>query len=113
MSSAYSLLLGNVLARRETPALIRADGSVITWRALDDASAAYASALQARGIARGDRVALFAESAVDVVVAAVGHHRAGFVHVPANPGYGAAERAHVVDDSGAKLVLDDASLSAL
>jgi acyl-CoA synthetase (AMP-forming)/AMP-acid ligase II len=68
---------------------------------------AWAHALAARGISRGDRVAVFASNSLAVVDALLGHHRAGVVHVPINPGYQEAELAHILEDSGAKMVLVD------
>ncbi len=111
MHAASRQLLHHVIGRSAAPALRHGD-SAVTWKELDDASRALAASLAAQGAAPGDRVAVCADNSVAVVVAALANHRAGFVHVPVNPGYGAEERAHVVGDSGARLVLDAAALAA-
>lgn len=80
-------------------------GRTYTFGDLDDASRRYASGLVARGIGHGDRVAVFAENRPEVVVALLGHHRLGVVHVPLNPRYRAEEAGHVLADSGARAVV--------
>lgn len=86
----------------------------LTPRELDRSSRAYAAGLLALGVGRGDRVAVLLPSRPELVVALVGHLRAGVVHVPINTRYREAEVAHILADSGAKLVLHDATtVSAL
>jgi acyl-CoA synthetase (AMP-forming)/AMP-acid ligase II len=102
-------LLAHVLARHTTPALVL-DDRVLTWADLDDLSTSFAAMLAARGLLRGDRVAVFAQNGPGVVIALLACHRAGFVYVPINPGYQDEELAHVVTDSGAKVVLRDDDL---
>ncbi len=107
-------LLDRVLARSASPALIVADDATgtatsrpISWAELDDASRAFAAwERTTHGVQRGDRVAVVAAHGVAPVVSLLAHHRAGVVHVPVNPAYQGAERAHVVGDCGAKVVFD-------
>ena len=70
----------------------------------------YALSLASLGISRGDRVAVFAESSADLVVALVGHHLLGAVHVPVNTRYREEEAGHILRDSGAAALLYDLSL---
>lgn len=106
-------LIERVLARSNDVAIALDDGRTFTWAALDDASRAFATwERDAHGVQRGDRVAVIAAHGVDAVVSLLAHHRAGIVHVPVNPAYRGAERAHVVDDCGAKLVLDPPLLAS-
>ena len=72
---------------------------------LDSASRRYAAGLSALGIGRGDRVAVFAESTAEVIVALLGHYRLGAIHVPINTRYRAEEAGHILRDSGARAVL--------
>ncbi len=81
------------------------EGRTWTFGDLDRLSAAYARGLSAAGIRKGDRVAVFAESSPEVIVALLGHYRLGAVHVPINTRYRGAEVAHILDDSGATAVL--------
>jgi malonyl-CoA/methylmalonyl-CoA synthetase len=76
-----------------------------TFGDLDRLSAAYAARLDGLGIRRGDRVAVFAESSPEVVLALLGHYRLGVIHVPINTRYRAEEAGHILRDSGARAVL--------
>jgi acyl-CoA synthetase (AMP-forming)/AMP-acid ligase II len=59
------------------------------------------------GVAPGDRVACFAEGDLDVIAALLACHALGAVWVPVNPGYQDAELCHVLEHSGASVVLCD------
>jgi acyl-CoA synthetase (AMP-forming)/AMP-acid ligase II len=76
-----------------------------TFGDLDRLSRRYARGLAAAGVAAGDRVAVYAETSPEVLVALLGHYRLGVVHVPINTRYRAEELAHVLTDSGAKAVV--------
>ncbi|MCX4245430.1 AMP-binding protein [Paraliomyxa miuraensis] len=71
----------------------------------------WAMALHAHGLPRGARVAVLAEGHPEVVALMLGLHRAGLVCVPINPRYREAELRHVIDDSGAALLLCDRTLA--
>ncbi len=93
-----------------------AEPSALTWGELERASAAWARAMLRRGLGPGDRVALLAGASLGNVVALVGHHRAGLVHVPINTRYRAREAGHIVVDSGARALVyddEDGALAAL
>ena len=64
-----------------------------------------AGALAELGIAKGDRVAVWAPNSVDWIVAAFGLLTAGGVLVPVNTRFKAEEAADVVRRSGARAVL--------
>ena len=68
----------------------------------------FAAALGERGIARGERVALFLGNSPDFLAAYLGTHLAGAVVVPVNTAYKRAELGHIFEDSGARLCLTDA-----
>jgi fatty-acyl-CoA synthase len=83
-----------------------------THGGIERASARYGGALQALGLARGDRVALILSDNADFVFAFLGAIRAGIVPVPIYPPTGIGKLAgyldntlHIVDRSGAKLLL--------
>lgn len=103
-ASALERLLFHLTASRDRTALV-SDARTYAFGDLDDASRRYAAGLVARGIEPGDRVAVFAENRPEVVVALLGHHRLGVIHVPLNPRYRAEEAGHVLGDSGARAVV--------
>jgi acyl-CoA ligase (AMP-forming) (exosortase A-associated) len=72
---------------------------------LDALVSAAAAGLVARGIERGDRVALYSAKSIEWVAAAFAVARAGGVVVPVNPLLKPAQVEHILDDSGAKLLL--------
>jgi acyl-CoA synthetase (AMP-forming)/AMP-acid ligase II len=88
----------------EKPAIVF-EGRTWTFGDLDRLSAAYARGLSGKGIERGDRVAVFAETSPEVVVALLGHYRLGAIHVPINTRYRGEEVTHILEDSGARAVL--------
>jgi malonyl-CoA/methylmalonyl-CoA synthetase len=88
----------------EKPAIVF-ENRTWTYADLDRLSAAYARGLAAKGIEPGDRVAVFAETSPEVIVALLGHYRLGAVHVPINTRYREEELAHILEDSGARAVL--------
>lgn len=95
-----------------SPAL-RSLGVVWTWDGLDRLMRRHAARLARLGVQAGDRVVVCAESSAAHVAVVLAHLRLGVVHVPANTRYGADELAHVIGDSGARLVLRDEDLHAL
>ena len=82
-----------------------ADGDALTWRRLEARAAGWAAALAGRGVAAGDRVAVTGPSGLAVVTALVGHLRTGVAHVPVNARYREAEVRHILEDSGARLLV--------
>ena len=85
---------------------VSVDGEPITHAELDAAAAVVAGWL-ARRVRPGDRVLIAAGASVGFVRCYLGALRAGAVVVLANPGYTAAELAHLVADSGVVLALAD------
>jgi acyl-CoA synthetase (AMP-forming)/AMP-acid ligase II len=85
---------------------VTVDGEAVTHAELDDGAARVAGWL-ARRVRPGDRVLFAAAASVGFVRCYLGALRAGAVVVLANPGYTAAELAHLADDSGAVLAFAD------
>ncbi len=108
--------LGDLLDRSgdtERPLFIEpgaGGGAKMTTVAEFDARcAAVARGLLARGIARGDRVAILSANRTDYVATFMGAMRAGIVPAPINHKLPPARATEVVADSGARLVLFDAA----
>ena len=85
---------------------VSVDGVPVTHAGLDAAAGRLAGWLAVR-IAPGDRVLLAAGPGPGFLRCYLGALRAGAVVVLANPGYTAAELAHLVTDSGARLAFAD------
>jgi long-chain acyl-CoA synthetase len=97
-------------ATPERVALIGPD-TALTWADLEDRVARTAGGLRALGLAddaHPARVAIALPNTPDFAVAVFAVMRAGLVAVPVNPGYTPREMAHVLDDSGAALLITDA-----
>ncbi|MFF5233497.1 FadD3 family acyl-CoA ligase [Dactylosporangium sp. NPDC000521] len=84
------------------------DGSVrLTYAGLAEEVARFAGALAARGVGKGDRVALWAPNSWRWVVAALGVVTAGGVLVPLNTRFKGPEAGYILARSGARLLLVD------
>ncbi|WP_432993629.1 FadD3 family acyl-CoA ligase [Dactylosporangium sp. CA-233914] len=84
------------------------DGDVrLTYTDLAAEVARFAEALAARGVVKGDRVALWAPNGWRWIVAALGIVSAGGVLVPLNTRFKGPEAAYILARSGARLLLVD------
>jgi long-chain acyl-CoA synthetase len=88
--------------RRDAAACL---GSRLRFRELDELSQALAAWFQARGVARGTRVALMMPNLPQYMVAIAAVLRAGCVVVNVNPLYTARELEHQLKDSGAEAIV--------
>lgn len=77
----------------------------ITYRDIDEMSAALGAWLQAKGLQRGDRIALMMPNIPQYTVAIAAVLRAGFAVVNVNPLYTPRELEHQLKDSGAKAIV--------
>ena len=77
----------------------------ITYAELDDAVGRNAAELLAQGLAPGDRVASWMGKTMLACVLPLAAARAGLVHVPINPVLRRAQAAHILADSGARLLV--------
>ncbi|MDJ0463386.1 AMP-binding protein [Streptomyces sp. H27-C3] len=82
----------------EHPALTYFDGR-LTYREIDALSDSVAGHLAAKGLRRGDRVAVMLQNTPHFVIALLGAWKAGATVVPVNPMYKSAEVAHVLADA--------------
>ncbi|MFG2131144.1 class I adenylate-forming enzyme family protein [Streptomyces sp. NPDC048751] len=70
----------------------------LTYREVDELSDSVAGHLAARGLERGDRVAVLLQNSPQFVLALLGAWKAGAIVVPVNPMYKAGEVTHVLRD---------------
>ncbi|MBN9428984.1 MAG: long-chain fatty acid--CoA ligase [Burkholderiales bacterium] len=80
-------------------------GKEISFGEVDELSRRLAAWLQAKGLQKGDRVALMMPNVLQYPVALAGVLRAGFVVVNVNPLYTPRELEHQLKDSGAKAIV--------
>ncbi|GGT41018.1 hypothetical protein GCM10010271_51270 [Streptomyces kurssanovii] len=71
----------------------------LSYRETDDLSDSVAGHLAARGISRGDRVAIMLQNTPHFVIGLLGAWKAGATVVPLNPMYKSGEVAHVLADA--------------
>ncbi len=85
--------------------VVRAQGYRATWDQLWESTGRAARGLLARGIARGDRVGIWAPNRYEWVVLQFASARVGAVLVNLNPAYRTSELAHALRQSGLRLLL--------
>ncbi|OAN37843.1 non-ribosomal peptide synthetase [Mycolicibacterium iranicum] len=99
-------------SRLGSVALTWSTGS-LTYRELDEAADRVASALLAAGVTAETPVAVKLRRGPDYVVAMFGVLKAGGVIVPLDPGMPTERISDILDQSGARLLIDDAYLASL
>jgi long-chain acyl-CoA synthetase len=80
-------------------------GKTLTYAELDAQSRAFGAWLQAKGLAKGARVALMMPNCLQYPVAMFGTLRAGCTVVNVNPLYTPRELEHQLKDSGAEVIV--------
>ncbi len=80
-----------------------------SYQELDLRARRAGAALAAAGVAPGDRVAVCAASSAEHIAAIVAVHHVGAILVPINPRASAPELRHVLEDSGASILLADST----
>jgi acyl-CoA synthetase (AMP-forming)/AMP-acid ligase II len=98
-------VLDPVLARDPGRAALIGRHGRLSYAELDRAANRAAEALRAQGIARGDRVAACLPNDVDIVVAFLAAMRAGAIWVGVNRVLAPPEKAYILEDCGAALLL--------
>jgi long-chain acyl-CoA synthetase len=91
--------------RRADEPLLHYFDAALTGREVAAASDALACHLAERGVARGDRVALYLQNVPAFPLGLIAAWKLGAIAVPINPMLREREVAGIVDDSGAKAVI--------
>lgn len=108
-------LLHEALARdaQTTPdkAAVVVEGTPYTYSQLLDQASRLATALVARGIQRGDRVAIYMDNSWPCVIAIYATLMAGGVFLVINPQTKSDKLQFIIDDSDAKVLLTDGHLA--
>jgi long-chain acyl-CoA synthetase len=97
--------LGRLAREHGDNAAILFKGTTISYRRLDDESNACAAALIARGVHKGDRVALVLPNCPQFMIAEFGAWKAGAIVVPLNPTYSERELAQALDATQAETIV--------
>ena len=110
------LLHDGLFARAADPAFaskpaVVVEGKPYTYAELRDAVVRLASTLHARGVERGDRVAIYMDNTWPCVVSLYATLAAGGVFLIVNPQTKADKLKFILDDSGAKVLLTDGHLA--
>ncbi len=92
---------------------IRFEGSSITWAGLEDRVLRLAAAFAAHGVGEGDRVAILTTNRPEFVETVIAANALRAIAVPLNFRLAPAEVAYVLGDSGATLIVTDATLEPL
>jgi len=85
----------------------------MTYRELDERSASLAAALNDRGLARGDAVAVLTENIVEWYVVFWALMRSGLYVTPVSRYLSPSEAAYIVKDSGARALIASAGITEL
>ncbi|MBO6774927.1 MAG: malonyl-CoA synthase [Marinibacterium sp.] len=96
-------------AGASTPFLMLADGRVVTHAAFLEQAARVAGALTDAGLKPGDRVAAQIEKSPEALALYAACAQAGLVFLPLNTAYTADELSYFIENSGASLIVCDAS----
>ncbi|HEY4059961.1 MAG TPA: amino acid adenylation domain-containing protein, partial [Kofleriaceae bacterium] len=105
----HALVAEQIVRTPEAIAVVCADVR-LTYRELGARVERVAGWLSARGVTRGDRVAVAVDRTADMVVAVLAVLRIGAAYVPIDPEYPAQRQAFVRSDAGAVLELTDSTL---
>ncbi len=92
--------------RPDQPAILQQD-RVWTYRHLNTTANRIASILTANGVARGDRIAVYAGKSFELVAGLLGILKAGAAYVPVDPSYPKERVEFLLRDAGIRLVLTD------
>ncbi|HEX4151682.1 MAG TPA: malonyl-CoA synthase [Steroidobacteraceae bacterium] len=79
--------------------------AVFSWRGLNEASARIANLLESLDLPPGARVAMQAEKSVEALIVYLAVLRAGYVFLPLNPAYQAAEIEYFLEDAEPSVVV--------
>ena len=94
-------------------AAIRFQSKSITWAQLNERVRALAVGFAARGVSRGDRVAILMTNRPEFVETTLAANAVGAIAVPVNFRLAPVEAAYILADSGAALIVTDALLAPL
>jgi malonyl-CoA/methylmalonyl-CoA synthetase len=108
MENLYDILAAGFPTDRTKPAFLFADGTQLSYGALEESVARAAGQLIAQGVRPGDRVALQVEKSVAAVAIYLATLKAGAVFLPLNAAYTASEVDYFLKDAEPRVFITDA-----
>jgi amino acid adenylation domain-containing protein len=105
-------LLEQQAARTPDAHAVEAGGRALTYRELNERAEILAHRLRRRGVGPESIVGLCAERSPEMVVGLLAVLKAGGVYLPLDPAYPRERLAFMMEDSGARVLLTQASLAA-
>jgi acyl-CoA ligase (AMP-forming) (exosortase A-associated) len=111
MKLLHDLIVASANALPDHVALYVGDQRM-TYAQLADAVSKVANGLRAIGCQRGDRVGIFLPKCIETVASMFGASAAGTAFVPVNPVLKAPQVAHILRDSGARVLITSSSRAA-
>ncbi|MHB1475094.1 MAG: non-ribosomal peptide synthetase [Dermatophilaceae bacterium] len=103
-------LIAEQAARTPESTAVEAGGDCLTYRELDHRSNQFAHSLIARGVGRGDLVALQLERSASLVVVLLGILKAGAAYVPVDPRASEARRDRILSVCDPRILLTSADI---
>ncbi len=95
----YRTLAAGFAAHLDEPWIVARDGSTISYRAVEGASARVVGLLRSLGVRPGDRVATQVDKSPAALLAYLGVVRAGAIFLPLNPAYRKDEVEYFLGDA--------------
>lgn len=89
------------------PALLIGDRTILDYAGFRDAAARLGTGLAARGVSKGDRVAVFMGNRIEYLIALYGIWFTGAAAVPVNAKLHPKEAGWIIENAGAALTLSD------
>ncbi|MDY7229484.1 amino acid adenylation domain-containing protein [Hyalangium rubrum] len=99
------------VARRPEAVAARFETRALTYGELDERANRLAQHLRGLGVQPGQRVGIFLERSLELLVGLLGILKAGAAYVPLDPLYPAERLAHILEDSGVTVLLTEPELA--
>ncbi len=109
MLTAVDQLISAASIRTPSAVAVRWRDLQLTYAELDSRIQTFAGSLQALGVQRGERVAVYLPKQFETLIALFGSSRADAVFIPVNPQLKPQQVAHILRDSGASWLISSAA----
>jgi amino acid adenylation domain-containing protein len=106
-----SAVRAHAATRPEASAVVGRSGA-LNYAELNDLADRVAASLQARGVRRGDVVAMLLPNDTDVAVAILAAHRAGASYLPLHVDHPVERLRYQIEDAGVKVAIASSDLSS-
>ena len=107
--SLHAAFAAHARSRPDAPAVVAADGTVLTYRQIDERADRFATVLRSRGAGPGSVVGLWLPRSAELVVAILAVLRTGGAYLPLDPANARQRLAAVVAESGTRLLVVNAA----